>query len=89
MLAAVTIFIEEFFPSIGICVVISDNANRFLLTPEISEPRIRQIVLFSAIDFLRLSEVIAILVAVNSRAMMKVPACFKVVTRSAAFSWYS
>ena len=84
MLAADTTFIDELFPIIGMCTVISDNDNKGSLIPAFSEPKIRQTGFCLLNTALNSSELMSTLDELISSAMMIAPDRFKEVTRASA-----
>ena len=80
MLAALTTFIDELLPIIGMCTVISDSDNNSSLTPEFSEPKIRQMGLFCVNNVLNSGELMSMLAELISSETMVEPDCFSEVT---------
>ena len=86
ILAALTTFIDELLPIIGMCIVISDSDNNASLTPEFSEPKIRQIGLFCFNNVLNSGEPISMLAELISSERMVEPDCFNEVTNVSALA---
>ena len=86
ILAALTTFIDELLPIIGMCIVTSDSDNNISLIPEFSEPKIRQIGLFCLNNVLNSGELMSMLEELISSEAMVEPVCFNEVTNVSALT---